>query len=127
MTLQRERFDSCLRSPLRRASKTAEIIWGTREFDLVNDDYELREIDLYSFQGLFKAEGKERFGESYRAWKSDPAGFEIDSHYPVRELWDRGMGCWDNVLSQPGNSTLVVAHNAIIQALVASAINLSPE
>jgi 2-carboxy-D-arabinitol-1-phosphatase len=44
----------------------------------------LREVDLYSFQGLYKAEGKQRFGSQYHKWKHDPAGFDIDGHAPVR-------------------------------------------
>jgi len=44
----------------------------------------LREVDLYSFQGLAKAEGKALHGAQYDAWKADPAAFEIDGHAPVR-------------------------------------------
>lgn len=36
-------------SPLKRSKKTAEIIWGSREAEMIFN-YDLREIDLYSFQ-----------------------------------------------------------------------------
>lgn len=36
-------------SPLKRSKRTAEIIWGVREDEMITD-YDLREIDLYSFQ-----------------------------------------------------------------------------
>jgi len=74
--------------------------------------WELREIDLYSFQGLLKEEGKEKYGDRYAAWKTDPANFEIDGHFPVRELWERGAECWESILDAEGQDILVVAHNA---------------
>jgi len=36
-------------SPLARSKKTAEIIWGSRQEPII-PDFDLREIDLYSFQ-----------------------------------------------------------------------------
>ena len=53
--LKREKFDYCLRSPLQRAHRTAEVIWGEeRSKDKMNTIHDLREIDLYAFQGLDK-------------------------------------------------------------------------
>ena len=124
--LEGESFDVGFRSPLKRASRTAEVIWGAREPPLV-DSWVLREIDLYSFQGLLKQEGKSKFGANYAAWKADPANFEIDGHFPVRELWERGAECWEEVLRAEGNDILVVAHNAVIQAMTANALGLPPE
>ncbi|KAL9267622.1 putative 2-carboxy-D-arabinitol-1-phosphatase [Drosera capensis] len=72
--------------PLSRARRTAEIIWGNREREMI-PEYDLREIDLYSFQGLLKHEGKEKFGDAYRQWQVNVPNFVIDDHYPVRELW----------------------------------------
>lgn len=69
-----------------------------------------------------KHEGKERFGSAYRQWQMDAANFIIDDHYPVRELWDRARGCWTRILAHDSRSVLVVAHNAVNQALVATAI-----
>jgi probable phosphoglycerate mutase len=89
--------------------------------------WELREIDLYSFQGLLKEEGKEKYGDRYAAWKTDPANFEIDGHFPVRELWERGAECWESILDAEGQDILVVAHNAVIQSMVGNALGLGPE
>lgn len=69
-----------------------------------------------------KHEGKQKFGDAYRQWQKDAANFNIDGHYPVRELWDRAESCWRKILSREGKSVLVVAHNAVNQALVATAI-----
>lgn len=71
-----------------------------------------------------KHEGKEKFGSAFRQWQKDAANFSIDGHYPVRELWDRARGCWNRILAHDGKSVLVVAHNAVNQALVATALGV---
>ncbi|KAG4974345.1 hypothetical protein JHK87_031166 [Glycine soja] len=80
-----------------------------------------------SYKGLLKHEGKERFGSAFCQWQVDAANFNIDGHYPVRELWDRARSCWTKILAHDSRSVLVVAHNAVNQALVATAIGLGPE
>ncbi|GER39733.1 phosphoglycerate mutase [Striga asiatica] len=119
-------FDVCFSSPLTRSKRTAEIIWGSREEEIITES-NLREIDLYSFQGLLKNEGKERYGAAYRQWQIDAVNFNIDGHYPVRELWSRARSCWAKILTHESRSILVVAHNAVNQALVATAIGLGTE
>ncbi|KAL3530423.1 hypothetical protein ACH5RR_009745 [Cinchona calisaya] len=119
-------FDVCFSSPLIRSKRTAEIIWSARKEEMITES-DLREIDLYSFQGLLKHEGKAKYGSAYRQWQIDAANFNIDGHYPVRELWARARSCWTKILSHDSRSILVVAHNAVNQALVATAIGLGTE
>ena len=102
--LRGERFDKVFSSPLRRATETAMIVWGTRAEKEAHDGQELpsylnihdglREIDLYSFQGLDKNDAKVKFPKEYRMWKDNAENFEIDGHYPVRELWSRARLVW---------------------------------
>ncbi|XP_048499150.1 probable 2-carboxy-D-arabinitol-1-phosphatase isoform X2 [Beta vulgaris subsp. vulgaris] len=121
---ERIRLSEC---PLARSKRTAEIIWGNHKEPMI-PDFDLREIDLYSFQGLLKHEGKEKFGTAFRQWQLDVPNFIIDGHYPVRELWARARSSWDNILNHQSKSVLVVAHhNAVNQALVATAIGLGTE
>jgi broad specificity phosphatase PhoE len=149
-------FDALVHSPLARAAETASIIWaGVRPAHprcagaAVATDARLREIDLHSFQGLKKAEGAARAGRAYAAWQADPASFELDGTFPVRDLWARAGEAWAGVLGpavvraaaaaavsappQPGQpapppppSVLVVAHNAVNQALLCTALGLPP-
>lgn len=42
-------IDDICCSPLIRSKRTAEIIWGSRNAEIITE-HELREIDLYSFQ-----------------------------------------------------------------------------
>ncbi|KAK2980711.1 hypothetical protein RJ640_028955 [Escallonia rubra] len=126
LMLLHDTFDACFASPLNRSKRTAEVIWGARKEEIITDS-DLREIDLYSFQGLLKHEGKAKFGVAYLQWQKDPANFNIDGHYPVRELWTRARSCWTKILTHESRSLLVVAHNAVNQALVATAIGLGTE
>ncbi|CAM8886805.1 unnamed protein product [Rhodiola kirilowii] len=121
-----DQFDVCFASPLNRSKRTAEIIWGSRQEKMITD-YELREIDLYSFQGLLKHEGKSKFGAAYSQWQTDASNFSIDGHYPVRELWARTRSFWKKVLGHDSRSILLVAHNAVNQALIGTALGLGPE
>lgn len=126
--LEEEVFDKLFHSPLKRASETASIVWGgTVGPTAVLPS--LREIDLYSFQGLLKAEGKARFGAEFDTWQRAPAQFEIDGQKPVRELWYRASLAWREILldDDVAKCALVVAHNAVNQALVATAIGVGPE
>ncbi|KAK0604255.1 hypothetical protein LWI29_013800 [Acer saccharum] len=104
-------FDICFSSPLTRSKRTAEIIWGPRKDDILTD-YDLREIDLYSFQ--------ESLAFRYCCIKNA-------SILAIRELWARARSCWTKILSHESRSVLVVAHNAVNQALVATAIGLGTE
>jgi broad specificity phosphatase PhoE len=130
-------FDLVFASPLRRARQTADIIVRGRmslprhvpRHNLMI----LREIDLYSFQGLIKQEVKEKFPLLHRNWKNHPDLFEIDSHAPCREMWHRGGLAWCRMIKiiEDGHegeardlSVLVVAHNNTNQALISSALGL---
>jgi len=124
-TRQGKYFDTGFRSPLARASRTADVVWSSRPPELI-DLWELREIDLFSFEGLLKHEGEEKYGDVYTTWKTNPANFEIDGKFPVRELWERGTKCWETILKAEGTDILVVAHNAVNQAVVAHALGLGP-
>ncbi|KAK9817232.1 hypothetical protein WJX72_011437 [[Myrmecia] bisecta] len=125
--LEKWNFTCLFHSPLERARHTAEIIWAGRQAHSVVLPA-LREIDLYSFQGLLKHEGKALFGDAYSNWQQNPAEFELEGHSPVRELWYRASLAWQTILSSQdgGSDILVVAHNAVNQALIATAIGLPP-
>ncbi|KAK4409053.1 2-carboxy-D-arabinitol-1-phosphatase [Sesamum angolense] len=120
-------FDVCFSSPLIRSNRTAEIIWGSRTEEIITES-NLREIDLsHSKLGLLKNEGKAKYGAAYRQWQIDAPNFNIDGHFPVRELWERARSCWTKILTHESRSILVVAHNAVNQALVATAMGLGTE
>ena len=119
-------------SPLARARQTAEIVlktWlgGEQERSPgVTVHPSLREIDLYSFQGMDKYSNRAKESLEYAQWKASPATFEIDGHVPVRELWYRASLVWQDVCQPEHSDVLVVAHNATNQAMICTALGLSP-
>jgi 2-carboxy-D-arabinitol-1-phosphatase len=127
MQLEEEMFDKLFHSPLKRAAETASIVWGNNDGPTAILP-SLREIDLYSFQGLLKDEGIAKFGKEFRTWQTDPSNFEIDGCKPVVELWYRASLAWRDILldTDVHRCALVVAHNAVNQALVATAVGLQP-
>jgi len=103
--------------------------------DTIDD---LREIDLYAFQGLDKNDKetieKREFTNAYAQWKTAPEKFEVSGHFPVVELWERGDKCWKEYIfplvldeSKSIDSLLVVAHNAVNQSLLGNALGIGPE
>jgi broad specificity phosphatase PhoE len=120
-------FDLLFASPLKRAAKTAQVVWGARQGSATFLP-SLREVDLYSFQGLDKNAGRTAHPAAYDTWQRRPAEFVIDGHWPVRELWHRASLAWQEILpcTQFNDTALVVAHNAVNQALISTALGLTP-
>ena len=124
-------------SPLARAAETATIVWGGRKGS-VTAAPSLREIDLHSLQGVLKNDALSHLGAfAHSAWKGAPAHFELDGRRPVVDLWERAAAAWGaDVLPQresvlaasppPITRRLVVAHNAVNQALIGTALGLPP-
>lgn len=120
------KFDALFASPLKRAARTAEVVWGPRNGP-ISVLPSLREVDLYSFQGLDKAAGRAAHPAAYETWQQRPAEFCIDGHWPVRELWHRASLAWREIFTpDSGAAPLVVAHNAVNQALICTALGLDP-
>lgn len=134
-------IDAVWSSPLTRARQTADIVLpslapspspaGGRHLQhqcKLNDA--LREIDLYSFQGIDKNAVPDELRDAYAVWKANPAEFEIDGRRPVAELWDRAAVAWRDMRADADASgtmsALVVAHNATNQALLCTAMGLPP-
>mmetsp|Transcript_50677 Transcript_50677/g.123545 ORF Transcript_50677/g.123545 Transcript_50677/m.123545 type:complete len:386 (+) Transcript_50677:260-1417(+) len=126
-------------SPLVRAVQTLEEVKGVTgrqgplPEEVVMDD--LREIDLYEWQGMLKSDIKQKFPAEYALWRGNGASnFVLPSgNAPVVQLWDRARDVWSQVLadgldSDPSEGpALVVAHNGIIQAMLCTAMGLDED
>lgn len=123
-----EEFTETWASPLQRARQTAEIVHTTLNLqtDAIKYLHSLREIDLYSLQGMKKRSLEAKKSAAYAAWQQHPAGFEIDGHAPVRELWYRASIVWNTLFEKSEENILLVAHSAINQAMIHTVLGLSP-
>lgn len=118
-------------SPLARAQETWKLLAHDNALDLEVDVLpQLREIDLYSWEGRQKEDISASSPDAYMAWKVDPLGLEIDGHRPVVELWERARGAWAELLDGGASNgllegtTLVVCHNQVGKALLCTALGL---
>ena len=123
-----EEFTETWASPLQRARQTAEIVHTSLHLqtDAIKYLHSLREIDLYSLQGMKKRSLQAKKSAAYAAWQQDPAGFELDGHAPVRELWYRASIVWNTLFEKSHENILLVAHSAINQAMIHTVLGLSP-
>ena len=136
--LQDIAFDAIYASPLKRAYQTA--LEATARLDVIPDEFGgkvrttplLREIDVYSWQGLTFQEVRDRFPDDYRQWRHDPQNLEIDGHFPLRELWQQARDFWSFLQSQQftsrpdgqPTSIAIVAHSGINRALIGTAMGM---
>ncbi|CAM9161791.1 unnamed protein product [Choristocarpus tenellus] len=118
-------------SPMRRAQQTLACVRD--ELKLVGKDFSnveivpsIREIELFEWQGQLKDDLIKERPDQYASWVKDPANFNLDGRYPARDLWARAEKAWEEIRSlqsvQKQRKTLVVAHNAINQALLWTAL-----
>ena len=136
-------------SPLTRAQQTLQ---GLRQTDakkidpllpptdLVLDN--LREIDLYDWEGKHENELKTNYPESWKAWREGSPDKLIvfdtqnDSscveRYPLLEMWERADRVWDEMFEyqqqlsvdneEEDRTALIVAHGNLGQALLGTAM-----
>lgn len=113
--------------------------------DLVLPD--LREVDLYDWEGRGYGELRDAHPGSWDAWeRSIPDGMTVTEtregeepveHYPLIELWERADAVWDEILGIEGErlrdecggdassaerTALIVAHGNLGQALLGTAM-----
>lgn len=135
-TLSSITFDAAYSSPLQRAKETAEIIVSrlTNPPQLQPTD-QLMEIDLPLWEGMLRQDAIDQFPEAYRIWQQQPDKFSMKlpskegeiEHFPVVALFANARKFWQELLSRHNSGTiLVVAHNGINRALIATASEVSP-
>ena len=97
----------------------------------------LREIDLYDWEGKHKSEVEEKFPRSYKAWiEGDPHNFRVNHanqlRQPLFELFQRATKVWSDIqhhivqhgkeqTSDFSKTCLVVSHGSLGQALLGTA------
>ncbi|MCC3424375.1 MAG: histidine phosphatase family protein [Microcoleus sp. PH2017_01_SCD_O_A] len=130
-------FDAAYTSPLQRAKETAEIILSrlTNPPQLQPTD-KLMEIDLPLWEGMLRQEAIDQFPEAYQQWQQHPDKFSMKipspegeiEHFPVLAVFASARKFWEELLSRHTSGTiLVVGHNGINRALIATASEIAPD
>ena len=136
-TLSSIAFDAAYTSPLQRAKETAEIILSrlTNPPQLQPTD-QLMEIDLPLWEGMLRQDAIDKFPEAYQQWQKQPDKFSMKlpsadgeiEHFPVLAVFASARQFWKEIISRHRDGTiLVVGHNGINRALIATASEISPD
>jgi len=136
-TLSSIAFDAAYTSPLQRAKETAEIIVSrlTNPPELQPTD-KLMEIDLPLWEGMLRQEAIDQFPKAYQQWQQHPDKFSMKipspegeiEHFPVLAVFASARKFWEELLSRHTSGTiLVVGHNGINRALIATASEIAPD
>ncbi len=129
-------FDAAYTSPLQRAKETAEIILSrlTNPPKLQPTD-KLMEIDLPLWEGMLRQDAIDQFPEAYQQWQKQPDKFSMKlpsaegeiEHFPVLAIFANARNFWQELVSRHREGTiLVVGHNGINRALIATASEIAP-
>ncbi|MEB3335783.1 MAG: histidine phosphatase family protein [Cyanobacteriota bacterium] len=131
-------FSAVYTSPLARARETAEIVVDACGSALrPREEADLLEVDLAPWSGLRRQEVRERFPEQARLWQVAPETLALEradgtSFQPLPELMDQAGRFLERLLethrpslaSERVDGVLVVAHNAILRALILRLLGL---
>lgn len=131
-------FAAVYSSPLARARDTAELLIraaGLTRAPQLEDD--LLEVDLAPWSGLRRQEVSERHPDQARTWQEAPETLELERadgrrFQPLPELMEQAARFVERLLARHGEAlrgatsegVLVVAHNAILRALVLRLLGL---
>jgi probable phosphoglycerate mutase len=133
-------FNAIYTSPLQRAKETASIIRNELASNSgysagVETSGKLLEIDLTLWVGMLSSEVQQKFPEDYRTWLEQPDKLQMlvkssrgtQEHFPVLALHEQARQFWEEILPHhQGETILIVAHNGINRALLATALSISP-
>jgi len=128
-------------SPLSRARDTATLLAQAAGLDLAPRlDEDLLEVDLAPWSGLRRQEVRERFPAEARLWREAPETLELERadggrFRPLPDLMAQAGRFLERLLERHAEAlrdgasegVLVVAHNAILRALVLRALGLQAE
>ncbi|MCY6488923.1 histidine phosphatase family protein [Leptolyngbya sp. GGD] len=126
-------FDAIYTSPLQRAKRTAEVIFeGLDNPPALQVTDDLKEINVFLWEGMLFSEVQEKYPEMYDYWHTEPHKVRMtlpdgSELAPVQDLYEQAERFWRSTIPQHANQTLlIVAHSGINRALINTAIGLEP-
>jgi alpha-ribazole phosphatase/probable phosphoglycerate mutase len=114
-------------SPLKRASRTAEIIMannpGGAPIELLDD---LREISFGSWEGLTAGEIELRDAAALTAWRNAPFSASPEGGETFADVTERSKRAARQIAggADAGDPAFVIAHGAVLRALIAAFMNI---
>lgn len=104
--------------PLSRTRESAEII-GKRLAVSVSPDDRFNEINIPHWDGLTKAEIRQRFGPEYPTWLDTPDLFTLPGCETLAQVQGRAVAGLEELFQQERDrTTLVISHLIVVRCLV---------
>ncbi|MBW4440426.1 MAG: histidine phosphatase family protein [Plectolyngbya sp. WJT66-NPBG17] len=126
--LKSVQIDTAISSSMARPKETAEIILKYHsEIELkLRDD--LREISHGLWEGKFESEIEADYPGLLHQWQQHPETVQMPEGENLQQVWDRAVAGWSAIVesAQPGETILVVAHDAINKAILCYVSGLTP-
>ncbi|MGM1045864.1 MAG: histidine phosphatase family protein [Bacillota bacterium] len=118
-SIQNEQIDIIYSSSSRRAERTAELIRGLREIEIIEND-DLKEINLGVWEGKRQEEVKELYPEQFHYFWQDPEKFNVQSSETFQDVSTRAIKQLHQIIDKnQGKSILIVTHTVVVKLLMA--------
>ena len=117
--------DAIYSSPLARAADTARLI-GEATGAPVKVEERLIEVDYGPLEGLDREGARERFGESFQAWRKDPMGSPMPGIEPLPKALERARRATAEVIGA-AHSPVIVGHQGILRLVLAALGRIEPD
>lgn len=106
-------------SPSPRAYRTAELIKGDRELEIISED-RLREINLAHWEGKTKMELEKLYPEEYHVFWNEPHRYKPMEGDSFQQVQDRAIEFLNMLAAQnPEGNILIVTHSVVIKTIIA--------
>ena len=117
--------DAVITSPLVRARETAQAIADELDIPLTVDE-RLTEVDYGPVEGLDREGAKEKFGETFDAWRSDPWNSPLPGMEPLPDALERARAVTADALAGHEHPVLV-GHQGILRIVLVALGEIEPD
>jgi broad specificity phosphatase PhoE len=112
-------------SPLKRATRTAEIIALPHSLSVQRLD-ELGEVRIGAWEGMFVEEIVAKFSSLWREWKRDPSDIQVPGGESLAQVQQRVIAAFQSITqANQGQQVLMVTHDVVVRLLVAYCLSVS--
>ena len=122
------RIDRAYSSSMARPRQTAEAILTSHPGVPLTTLKGLVEIGHGLWEGCLESEIAEGWPQLLADWKRAPETVQMPEGETIQEVWDRAMDTWNRIFANlaPGETALVVAHDAVNKAILCALLGLGP-
>lgn len=118
-TIQNDCIDIIYSSSSMRALRTAELIRGIRDINIIESD-NLREINLGIWEGKTQEEVKEIYAEQFHYFWNDPEKFGVQNSETFQDVYKRSINKLQEIINEnEGKSILLVSHTVVVKLIMA--------